>query len=131
MKDVLRVHAKFRAIDGEDEHLYQTVAHALRPLVRRHAWPYVGRVIRWPLETRVNEAVRKDLALFRATSLAQELAADAHTWEVEATSWASEFPVRIILRNEERREVCFTLEANGLFRLVRYENERVGSDSVS
>ncbi len=78
-------------------------------------------MIRWPDERRCGPAARKSLPQFRATSAAEDLAADPHTWELEATSWLAEFPVRLLWRNEEGREVRFTVEETGLWTLVPCE----------
>lgn len=77
-------------------------------------------MIRWPEPDRLSPAGRRYLPRFRATA-AGELEEDSHTWVLEATSWTDGFPVRLLWRNEERREVCFTLEEDGLWRLVPYE----------
>jgi hypothetical protein len=78
-------------------------------------------MIRWPEPHKVSPAARKYLPRFRETAAGQELAEDPHTWVLEATSWSDEFPVRLIWRNEDRREVCFILEEDGMWRLVPYE----------
>src|SRR3954469_10290902 len=78
-------------------------------------------MIRWPDERRLTRAARTNVGRFRVTAAALELAEDHHVWELLGTSWFDELPLRMVWRNEERREVCFTLEEDGLWRIARYE----------
>lgn len=85
-------------------------------------------MICWPAEHALGEGTRYGLARFRETSAAQELAEDAHTWQLEASSWTDEFPVRLIWRDEDDEQVCFTMETPELWRITPYETERAEGD---
>jgi hypothetical protein len=82
-------------------------------------------MIRWPPESKLSAEDRLNLARFRRSAAAEELGDDAHTWELESTSWTGDYPVRLIWRNEEGQEVCFTIEDTGLWRLVPYASRFV------
>jgi hypothetical protein len=79
-------------------------------------------MIRWPDERRLSEAGRRHLAFFRQIGAADELSDDPETWELEATSWTDEFPGRLIWRDERRRERCFSVEDDGSWRFIPWEN---------
>jgi hypothetical protein len=70
-------------------------------------------MIRWPSERFGSRTVRDEIARFRETSAACELAEDTHEWMLETASWTEEPPVQLIWRNEEGSEKCFTREESG------------------
>lgn len=84
-------------------------------------------MIRWPPESKLSAEDRLHLARFKRSAAAEELGDDAHTWELESSSWSGDYPVRLIWRNEDCQKVCFTIEDTGLWRLAPFASKFVAA----
>ena len=86
-------------------------------------------MIQWPLiEKMLGGGARRGLVFFQGTSAAKDLADDARSWHLEATSWVDELPIRLIWSDERGEQVCFVLEEPGLWHLEQYETLPVEAD---
>ncbi len=82
----------------------------------------VRPMIVWPDETRLKSESRDGLRQFRETAAAAELESSAEKWTVIAWPWTSVRPLRVVVENDSRHAVSFTMEEGGIW--MRTEEPR-------
>ncbi len=80
-------------------------------------------MIQWPTDASLPTEGREGLNRFRQTSAAAGLEAEPRTWTVVAWPWTRETPLRVILEDEERHAIAFTMREADIWTMAKEPRE--------
>ena len=80
-------------------------------------------MIVWPDETRLKTVSRDGLRQFRETAASAELEASAERWTVIAWPWTAERPLRVMVENDSRHAVAFSMDEGGIWQRTEEPRE--------